>query len=582
MMLKIQIGGEMIKFKNNISGIGTITITKIVLLFLITIICICPDQSIAQKGEVIRDAEYYILQAQNGEKWKEDDKKIDAKLAEIRKNNGGNPPNIIFILLDDLGFGEIGMPDLKIIRGYDTPNINKIAREGLSLERMYSEPSCTPTRVSMMTGRYPVRTGLTEAKATIAGEGLAAEEITIAEILRDAGYNTSHVGKWHLGDIEQAYANNQGFTHAEFPIHQQGQLAIMHKDAEISDVIRSVDPDTELQTYTLDKSFVANPSHMVTGVEQRDGKLYEVDLKPGEKWTQNKYREMNERYQENALEQLRVLAKDGKPFFLNYWPLFPLTFIPSDVKEKTLNGGTVAGSIVEIDKWIGEIINEVGDLGISENTIIIVMGDNGPFMQYAGITGASDRIYRGGKADHLEGGVRVNAFILWPGVIEPGSTAGDIVHVSDLFTTFARLANAQKAIPTDRIIDGVDQSGVLLLGETHGRRDYVHIYEGPTLKSVVKNKFKMHLMAPGENPIAAPLYDLYRDPREERPTDSIKYGPWAGGQFANMVKRHMAMKQKYPDRKPTYGVPYEGIEELRPETVEMIEIFKLSQPQLKK
>ncbi len=250
-------------------------------------------------------------------------------------------------------------------------------------------------------------------------------------------------------------------------------------------------------------------------------------------------------------------------------------------EPKTLNGGTIAESIVEVDKWIGEIVDEVNKLEIADNTIIVVMGDNGPFMQYLGISGASDRIYRGGKGQHLEGGVRVNAFILWPGIIKPGSTVEDIVHVSDLYTTFARIANAEDKIPTDRIIDGVDQTGVLLLGEEHGRRDYVHIYEGPVLKSVVKNKYKMHLPAPGENPIGAGIYDLYRDPREERPSDSIKYGPWAGGQFANMVKRHMAMKQKFPDRKPTYGVPYEGIENLRPETLKLVEIFKLSQPQLK-
>jgi arylsulfatase len=166
-------------------------------------------------------------------------------------------------------------------------------------------------------------------------------------------------------------------------------------------------------------------------------------------------------------------------------------------------------------------------------------------------------------------------------VIEPGSYAEDIIHVSDLFTTFARLADAMDQIPTDRIIDGVDQSGVLLLGETHGRRDYVHIYEGPALRSVVKNKYKMHLPAPGENPIGAAIFDLYRDSREERPLDSIKYGPWAGGQFVNMVKRHMMMKQKYPDRKPTYGIPYEGIENLRPESKKLVEPFLASQKSLK-
>jgi len=533
-------------------------------------------------ADIIHDAEYSIIKAQNGEAWAADDTVLDKKLAEIRKKNGGKPPNIIYILLDDVGFGEIGMDNLSVIRGYKTPNMSALANQGMSLNRMYTEPSCTPTRVAMMTGRYPTRTGLTEAKATLAGDGLSADEITLAEVLRDAGYYTSHVGKWHMGDIEQAYASNQGFMHAEFPIHQQGQLAIMGRDMQTENIIRGVDPSRESQDFTLDKLFVPDPAHMVTGVELRDGKLYEVEMEAGEAWTQKKYREMNERYQRNALGQLRTLAKQDKPFFLNYWPLFPLSFVQEFRSEyNTLNGGTMADILVEVDAWIGEIMAEVDKLGIADNTIIIVMGDNGPFMQYAGPSGQSDRIYRGGKADHLEGGVRVNAWVKWDGVIEAGSSAEDIVHVSDLFTTLARLANAMDGVPRDRVIDGVDQSGVLLLGETHGRRDYVHIYEGPVLKSIVKNKYKMHLPPPGSNPIAAFIFDLYRDPREDRPIDSIQYGPWAGGQFAGMIKRHLAFKMRYPDRPPTYGIPYTGIENLRPESKKAVEIFMLGLPQKK-
>ncbi len=534
----------------------------------------------AEQGKIIHDAEYLIIEAQNGERWAKDDKTIDEKLAQIRKKNGNKPPNIIYILLDDVGFGEIGMDNLSVIRGYKTPHMSKLAEEGISLNRMYSEPSCTPTRVAMMTGRYPTRTGVTEAKATIAGDGLPAEEITLAEVLRDAGYYTSHVGKWHLGDIEQAYASNQGFMHAEFPIHQQGQLAIMGREMETADIIRGVDPSRQKQTFTLDKLFTPDPAHMVTGVELRDGKLYEVEMEAGEAWTQKKYREMNERYQRNALKQIQKLAKQDKPFFLNYWPLFPLTFVQEFRSEyNTLNGGTMADILVEMDEWIGEIIKEVDKQGIAENTIIMVMGDNGPFLQYAGPSGQSDRIYRGGKTDHLEGGVRVNAWMKWKGVIEAGSSAEDIIHVSDLFTTFARLANAMDGVPRDRVIDGIDQTGVLLIGETHGRRDYVHLYEGTTLKSVVKNKYKMHLPPPGSNPIAAAIFDLYRDSREERPIDSIKYGPWAGGQFVSMVKRHLAFKQKYPDRPPVHDIPYKGIENLRPETKKVVEIFMLGLPQ---
>ncbi|MCJ7541290.1 MAG: sulfatase-like hydrolase/transferase, partial [Desulfobacterales bacterium] len=170
-----------------------------------------------EKGKIVHDAEYYILEAQHGKQWAAEDKEIDKKLAEIRKKNGGNPPNFVYILLDDLGFGEIGMPNLDVIRGYSTPRISKMADEGLSFMRMYTEPSCTPTRVAMMTGRYAARTGTSEAKAVVAGDGLAAWEVTLAEILSKAGYATIHMGKWHLGDIEESYAINQGFDYAEHP-----------------------------------------------------------------------------------------------------------------------------------------------------------------------------------------------------------------------------------------------------------------------------------------------------------------------------------------------------------------------------
>ena len=529
--------------------------------------------------DVMHDAEYYVIEAQNGERWDADDKVIDQKLSEFYARNGNKPPNIIYILLDDLGFGEIGMPGLDFIRGYSTPNVNELARSGMSLQRMYTEPSCTPTRVAFLTGRHPIRTGLNEAKVTLVGEGLPDEEVTIAEVLRKAGYSTSHVGKWHQGDIEQSFAHKQGFQRAEFPIHQQAQLALMNPQAEQSDITRGMGIDGEFpRELFLDDTFIPDSSGMLTGVELRDGKLYEVDMKPGEVWTQEKYQKMNERYQASALRELGDLAARKEPFFLNYWPLYPVTFVRNDNGEfKTRNGGSFVEAMVEVDEWIGEIIDEVDRLGISENTIIMVMGDNGTMTQYVGLSGASDRIYRGGKGDHLEGGVRVNAFVRWPGMIEAGSMAEDVVHVSDLFTSFARFADAKDGIPRDRVIDGVDQTGVLLLGEAHGRRDYVYIYEQDSLKSIVKNKFKFHMPPPMTNPIlSAGFYDLYRDPREERPEQSIKMGTWGSGAFGGMLKRHMAMKKKYPDRKPTYATPYEGIETLRPETQRMVDAFKAS------
>ena len=196
-------------------------------------------------------------------------------------------------------------------------------------------------------------------------------------------------------------------------------------------------------------------------------------------------------------------------------------------------------------------------------------------MQYIDRSGQSDRIYRGGKGKHLEGGVRVNAYIRWPGVLEPGSRVQDIIHVSDLFTTFARIGGANQYIPRDRLIDGVDQTPLLLIGETHGRRDYVFIYEGPTLMSIVKQQYKFHLPPPGSNPIGAPIFDLYKNPREDRPQDAILYGVGFGANFVQMLKRHMNMKKQYPDREPARSLPYGGIENLRPETKDLIKNMSL-------
>ena len=532
----------------------------------------------AQQPAIIHDADHLINAAQHGENWARENAEIDALLAEIRERNGGKPPNIVYILLDDVGFGEIGTPDLDVIRGYSTPRISKFAEEGLSLMRMYTEPSCTPTRVAMMTGRHPYRTGFDEAKAVPEGEGLAAWEITLAEVLSEAGYATVHIGKWHLGDIEESYAINQGFDYAEHPLHQQAQLAILNETAIIEGAAAGVNMDLRSNAFEVDSTFRIDPYAMVYGVVgKKGGKVREVNMNPGDKFNQADYRRMEEDYFASAMNQLEKLANEDKPFYLQYWPMRPISFTRADIgPAKTLNGGPIAESIVEVDAWVGDIVDKIDELGIAENTVVVVMGDNGPFVEFMRNSGQSDRIYRGGKGQHLEGGVRTNAYIRWPGVLEPGSRAKDIFHVSDLFTTLARIADADQHIPRDRLIDGIDQTPVLFLGETKGRRDYVFIYEGPTLKSVVKQQYKFHVPEPGSNPIFAPIFNLYKNPREDRPQDSIQYAVAFGANFGLMIQRHLAMKKRYPNRKPGHGEPYGGIENLRPETIALIESINLT------
>ena len=526
--------------------------------------------------EIIHDGEYDFLKARHGEKWDKEDKEIDAILEGIRKKNGGKRPNILYILIDDISFGQMGNRAMNYVMGIKTPRINEFAEQGMSLMRMYTEPSCTPTRAAMLTGRHPVRTGLKEVKVALVGEGLPAEEVTIAEILSKAGYSTSHVGKWHQGDIEESYPHNQGFDYAAFPLHQQVQLSLMTREAADANNLLGWHDKTQSGDFAVDTRF--KPYGLVTGVEARKGgKAREVDLKPGEEWTQAHYVKMNERYQRQTLEQLQALARQDKPFFLQYWPLWPLNFVNDEGQNMSANGGFHAEKLQLIDGWLGDIFDEVDKLGIAGNTLIVLMADNGLMYHYEGTSGLNQLIYRGGKTNHLEGGVRVDAFARWAGVIEAGSAAGDIVHVSDLFTTFARLAQATDYIPRDRVIDGIDQTALLLKGEHHGRRDYVYIYENDILRSVVKQEYKMHLPLPGTPGAAAPTFNLYRDPREEHPQIGIAL--WSAASFQDMVMRHMMTTAKYPHFKLGKGRPYEGIENLRPESREIVETFMSWQPQ---
>ncbi len=313
--------------------------------------------------DIVHDGEYYFVERQHGAQWAKEDATIEARLAEVRKQNDGKRPNVLYILIDDISFGQMGNRTMNHVMGIRTPNINQFARDGMTLTRMYTEPSCTPTRTAFMTGRHPVRTGLKETKVALVGEGMAREEVTIAEVLSKAGYNTSHVGKWHLGDIEEAYPHNQGFDYAAFPIHQQVQLALMNREAATATSLNGWHRSTQSDVLELDRNF--RPYGLVTGVEARKGgKAREVDLKAGEEWTIKHYAEMNKRYQRQAIEQIRTLSQEDEPFFINYWPLWPINFVHDQEQNTSLNGGTMAEKLEVIDRWLGEILAELQAQGV--------------------------------------------------------------------------------------------------------------------------------------------------------------------------------------------------------------------------
>jgi arylsulfatase len=526
------------------------------------IILICFNAVLVNaQDQIIHDAEYYILESQNGERWATEDAEIDKKLAALKKKHG-TTPNIIYILWDDQQFGAVGFPGIQKNLGYETPNINKMAQEGINFTRMYSEPACTPTRAAFLTGRHPVRNGMGVVGMPHEFSGMAAEEVTIAEVLSEAGYATGHWGKGHLGDIEESYMHNQGFDEALFtPMNQITSLYNPQGDL-VSGVLGLFPEVHPKDPYQLD-----NPGLLPEGwVMTIDGKKGEL----GEDWCGNSnecYEKIDAESEKRMIDFIRRNAKEGKPFFANYWPNF-LNFMKVYNPRRTLAGGLVAESYVELDAFVGRVMSELKDLGIEENTLFVIMADNGPMVHNPPTGwGMVDLMFTGGKGDFTEGGVRVPAMAWWPGTIESNQLVGDIIHVSDLFTTFARIAGATQYIPTDRVIDGLDQASLLFNGDTKGRRDYVHIYQGHTLAATVKGRYKRHWISddPGvATGVGAAFYDLYTDPKEHNPM--LVPLLHTQGQFTQMRVRHELMKKKYPDKPNARGIPYTGLSNARPET----------------
>jgi arylsulfatase len=515
----------------------------------------------ANARDIVHDAEHYILLSQHSERWAAEDEALDEKLAALRKRFG-RPPNIVYLLWDDTAFGAVGFPALQKNFGYETPNINRMAAEGINFTRMYAESSCTPTRAAFLTGRHPVRHGMGVVGMPHEFAGLRAEEVTIAEVLSEAGYATAFFGKGHLGDIEESYLHNQGFDEALFtPMNQLTSL--YNPQGNAVNAVLGLHPEMyPPDPYTLDRPGLI-PEGWVMNIEGRKGEA-------GKEWcgTSNEcFDQLDAEAEKRTLDFIRRNADSGKPFFVSYWPNF-LNFLKPEAPKNSVSGLKVAGAFPQLDAFVGKLMEELQTLGIAENTLFVAMADNGPMVHSppAG-WGMLPMLYRGGKGDFTEGGVRVPAIAWWPGTIDEGQVVGDIIHVTDLYTTFARLGEALDEVPTDRVVDGLDQTSLLLNGDTYSRRDYVFIYAGHEIGATVKGRYKRHWIGAGDvaaSGMPEAYFDLYMDPREENPqlTSLIH----TQGQFNKMLARHELFKKRYPDMPNGKGIPYTGLSNARPET----------------
>lgn len=510
--------------------------------------------------DIIHDTEFEKLQAQHGEKWAQEDIALNEKLQALEQKHG-KKPNIIHLMWDDSGYGDVGSPILTRVHGIDTPNIAKMAGEGMTFTRMYTEPSCTPTRAATLTGRHPVRCGMWQVIFPVHGIGLPGEEVTIAEILSENGYSTAFFGKAHQGDIEESYLHNQGFDEALFSTYNQFASQMFNEDGEtLGLTIGYTESQWDKHGYAIDQEFRYKAEDIVWAIDGKKGE-------PGKRWNKDLSVEEQDRFVEEAhertLQYIRDHAGDDKPFYLDYWFHGPnLARKANYGREGDSARSNGFGDFVErVDQQVAEVIAAVREAGIAENTLIILMADNGP-MKEVFPDEAFQAIFSGGKGSFLEGGIRVPAFAWWPGTIEAGSVVGDILHVSDLFTTFARLGGGMDDIPTDRVIDGIDQTSLLLNGDGNSRRDYVHVYAGPSYAATVKQQFKRHWMSSRPGLVGKSFFDLYKDPREEH--GMMAQFLWAWEPFDAIKMNHETQMKKYPNTPPRKSAVFTGLSNFTP------------------
>ena len=417
----------------------------------------------------------------------------------------GNRPNIVLMVMDNLGWGEIGVYGGGILRGAATPRLDQLASQGARLLNFNVETQCTPSRSALMTGRHPVRSGTTRV---VWGQryGLTQWEITIAELLSAQGYATAMFGKWHLGDSPGRFPTDQGFD-------QWYGIPNTTDESLYTDGFQ-FDADAVPRPYILRSTRGGIPEQV---------RVYNLEARRG----------IDAELVSRTIDFMRRSSRAGKPFFV-YVPLTQphLPTLPNPDFAGSTGNGDFADVLAEIDFRTGQVLDAIDALAIADTTVVIWMSENGPeeIFPYNGTAGP----WRGTYFTALEGSLRAPLLIRWPGHVPAGASNNEIVHITDLYPTLARIGGAE--IPRDRLIDGRDQLPLLTGQAGTSAREGFPVYNGDTLQAYKWRHWKLHFRTQDsmrdtiERPGMPRLYNLLSDPKEHY--DLIdKGGEWGGANF---------------------------------------------------
>ncbi|RWX08381.1 arylsulfatase [Rhizobium leguminosarum] len=520
----------------------------------------------------------------------------------LQAQDSQRKPNILFIVSDDTGYGDLGPYGGGEGRGMPTPNIDKLAEDGMTFFSFYAQPSCTPGRAAMQTGRIPNRSGMTTVAFQGQGGGLPAAEWTLASVLKRGGYHTYFTGKWHLGEADYALPIAQGYDEMRY-------TGLYHLNAyTYADPTWFPDMDPKLREMfqrvtkgalsgkaggPVTEEFKVNGQYVDTPVI--DGKEGVVGIPYFDSYVEKA-----------AVEFLDEAAKKpDEPFYINvnFMKVHQPNMPAPEFEHKSLSKSKYADSIVELDTRIGRIMDKLRETGMDRNTLVFYTTDNGAWQDVYPDAGYTP--LRGTKGTLREGGNRVPAIAVWPGKIKPRTKNHDIVGGLDLMATFAAVGAVP--LPTeDRenkpiIFDSYDMSPILLGTGKSERKSWFYFTENELSPGAIRvNNYKFAFNLRGDDgaqtgglavdsnlgwkgpdkyvATVPQVFDLWQDPQERYDIfmNNFTERTWMGVVMGEELQKIMATYVKYPPRK-MQSVGYTG-----PITLSNYERFQWVRDQLAK